>query len=81
MENYRVFGNGCQYSALTSDEKNHLNEENQVQDESLPITSKIAEQQKKALLPLKEDLADWLAVLTGKLMSTFILIWKILISY
>lgn len=72
MENYRVFGNGCQYIARDFDDHNHPNSENKVQDESSHITEKIAEQQKKALIPLKEDLADWLAKLTGKLSSKFL---------
>ena len=68
MQNYRVFGDGDQYRYNTSSGTSQYCErfsDDKVQDESSPITSKIAEQQRKALIPLKEDLADWISKLTG----------------
>ena len=62
MQNYRVFGSGDQYKIPPYCEPFV---DNKVQDDSSPITCKIAEQQKKALIPLKEDLADWISKLTG----------------
>ena len=67
MENYREFRNKDQYKLppqLSSPEVSQ-----RVQDDSSPMTSKIAEQQQKALIPLKEDLADWISKLTGNILE------------
>jgi len=64
MQNYRVFGSGDQYKFSQNGEP--FVGDMSVKEESSPIMSKIAEQQKKALIPLKEDLADWISKLTGQ---------------
>ena len=63
MQNYRVFGNAEQYRI--SQQYCDTGDNDKVKDESSPMTCKIVEQQRRALIPLKEDLADWISKLTG----------------
>ncbi|XP_076823035.1 growth arrest-specific protein 2-like isoform X1 [Clavelina lepadiformis] len=67
MENYRVFREKRDYELLFPEEpKQQISEDWRDETMSSPIMSKIAEQQRKALIPLKEDLADWLSKLLGR---------------